>query len=192
MLTNKAKYSLRAMCVLSALAPGDRLQAQALADRARAPVKFLEAILVDLRRAGFIESRRGQLGGHALARPAGEIMVGDVIRAIDGPLAPVRCASLSAYEPCSDCIDPQACALRALMRDQPARIPIATAPSRSRRMNTRQEPIHPTQLPPSLENEHEAEVLRAIRDTRFGTVEIVVHQSRIVQITRSEKVRFER
>ena len=59
-------------------------------------------------------------------------------------------------------------------------------------MNTRQEPIHPTQLPPSLENEHEAEVLRAIRDTRFGTVEIVVHQSRIVQITRSEKVRFER
>lgn len=117
MLTNKAKYSLRAMCALSGLAAGERLQAHAIADRAKVPVKFLEAILVDLRRAGFVESRRGQLGGHALARPAAEIMVGDLIRAIDGPLAPVRCASLSAYEPCSDCVDPQACALRELMRE---------------------------------------------------------------------------
>ena len=117
MLTNKAKYSLRAMCALAGLAAGERLQAHAIADRARVPVKFLETILVDLRRAGFIESRRGQLGGHALALPAGEIMVGDVIRAIDGPLAPVRCASLSAYEPCSDCADPSTCGLRALMRE---------------------------------------------------------------------------
>ncbi|RZA11156.1 MAG: Rrf2 family transcriptional regulator [Lysobacteraceae bacterium] len=115
MLTNKAKYSLRAMCALSALAPGDRLQAHAIAVRARVPVKFLEAMLVELRRAGFIDSRRGQLGGHALAKPAADIMVGHVIRVIDGPLAPVRCASLSAYQPCADCPEPQACALRALM-----------------------------------------------------------------------------
>ena len=117
MLTNKAKYSLRAMCALSLLPQGGRLQAHAIAERTNVPVKFLEAILVDLRRAGFIESRRGQLGGHALARPATAIMVGDVIRAIDGPLAPVRCASLSAYEPCSDCADPATCGLRALMRE---------------------------------------------------------------------------
>ena len=84
MLTNKAKYSLRAMCALAGLAAGERLQAHAIADRARVPVKFLETILVDLRRAGFIESRRGQLGGHALALPAGEIMVGDVIILYDG------------------------------------------------------------------------------------------------------------
>ena len=108
MLTNKAKYGLRAMCALASLPQGERLQAHAIADRANVPGKFLETILVDLRRAGYVESHRGQLGGHSLAKPADAIMVGDLIRAIDGPLAPVRCASNSAYEPC---------AVRALMRE---------------------------------------------------------------------------
>jgi len=116
MLTNKAKYGLRAMCALTR-GDGVRLQARAIAERANVPEKFLEAILVDLRRAGFVDSRRGSQGGHALARPAGEIMVGDLIRAIDGPLAPVRCASMTAYEPCSDCAYPEHCAVRALMRE---------------------------------------------------------------------------
>ena len=116
MLTNKAKYGLRAMCALTI--PGsERLQARAIAARANVPEKFLEAILVDLRRAGFVESRRGQNGGHALAKPASDIMVGDLIRAIDGPLAPVRCASMTAYEPCADCADPEQCAVRDLMRE---------------------------------------------------------------------------
>lgn len=115
MLTNKAKYGLRAMCALAALPQGGRLQAHVIATRARIPAKFLEAILVDLRRAGFVESRRGAQGGHALARPAAEVMVGDLIRAIDGPLAPVRCASMTAYAPCTDCIEPDNCAVRALM-----------------------------------------------------------------------------
>jgi len=116
MLTNKAKYGLRAMCALQA-GEGRWLQAHAIAARANVPEKFLEAILVELRKAGFVESRRGHLGGHALARPAEDIMVGDLIRAIDGPLAPVRCASMSAYEPCSDCSDPEHCAVRELMRE---------------------------------------------------------------------------
>ena len=116
MLTHKAKYGLRAMCVL-AHADEDWSQARTIARRARVPEKFLEAILVDLRRAGFVHSRRGQQGGHALARPASDIRVGDLIRAIDGPLAPVRCASLSAYASCTDCPDPEACAVRALMRE---------------------------------------------------------------------------
>lgn len=112
----KAKYALRAMCAL-ARADDGRLQARAIAEHSRTPEKFLESILVDLREAGFIHSRRGQKGGHALARPAEQIRVGDLIRAIDGPLAPVRCASVTAYEPCRDCPDPGACALRALMRE---------------------------------------------------------------------------
>ncbi len=116
MLTNKAKYGLRAMCTL-ATSEQRWLQAHVIATRANVPAKFLEAILVGLRRAGFVRSSRGQLGGHALARPAGEIMVGDLIRAIDGPLAPVRCASMTAYEPCSDCTDPEHCAVRELMRE---------------------------------------------------------------------------
>jgi Rrf2 family protein len=116
MLTNKAKYGLRAMCALQN-GEGRWMQAHAIAARANVPEKFLEAILVELRRAGFVESRRGHLGGHALAKPADQIMVGDLIRAIDGPLAPVRCASMTAYEPCSDCKDPETCAVRELMRE---------------------------------------------------------------------------
>lgn len=116
MLTNKAKYGLRAMCALQG-GEGRWLQARAIAARANVPEKFLEAILVELRKAGFVESRRGHMGGHALAKPAEEIMVGDLIRVIDGPLAPVRCASMTAYEPCSDCSDPEHCAVRELMRE---------------------------------------------------------------------------
>lgn len=105
------------MCALVALEPGEHLQAHAIAERANVPGKFLETILVDLRRAGFVESRRGQLGGHALAKAADAITIGDLIRAIDGPLAPVRCASSTAYEPCSDCLEPAQCAVRSLMRE---------------------------------------------------------------------------
>jgi Rrf2 family protein len=151
MLTNKAKYGLRAMC---ALAGADEawLQARTIAARARVPEKFLEAILVQLRQAGFVRSRRGHLGGHALARPATEIMVGDLIRAIDGPLAPVRCASMTAYAPCSDCADPETCAVRELMRETRAALSgvldhcsLATLTERSR--HEAGTPPHPGAVP---------------------------------------------
>ena len=112
----KARYALRALCALAQAYPRRR-QARLIAAQARVPGKFLEAILVELRRAGFVSSTRGIVGGHALARPAAEMTVGDVIRAIDGPLAPIRCASISAYEPCADCPDPERAALRRLMVD---------------------------------------------------------------------------
>lgn len=112
----KAKYALRAMCVL-ADKPDAAISARELAERSRAPEKFLEAILLNLRRAGLVHSKRGAHGGHALARPAVEIMVGDVIRSIDGPLAAVRCASVSDYRACTDCPSPDSCQLRALMRE---------------------------------------------------------------------------
>lgn len=112
----KAKYALRAITALAQ--SGDaRVHAHQLATRCRIPMKFLETILVELRQAGFVRSQRGHQGGHMLARAAHEIMIGDVIRTIDGPLAPVRCASITAYEPCRDCPSPDACALRTLMRE---------------------------------------------------------------------------
>jgi Rrf2 family protein len=121
MLTQKAKYGLRALTVLAeaAGAPGARrstLTIQDIAERARAPRKFLEAILLDLRRHGFVDSVRGKAGGYALAHPAAEIPLADLIRAIDGPLAPIPCASLTAYRPCADCPDPGSCAIRRVMR----------------------------------------------------------------------------
>ena len=124
MLTQKAKYGLRALEVLATDAPGTprrngsgtTMTIGDVAERAGVPHKFLEAILLELRRHGFVESRRGKSGGYALARPAERIGVGDVIRALDGPLAPIPCASLTAYRPCADCTDPGRCAIQNLMR----------------------------------------------------------------------------
>lgn len=116
MLSRKAKYALRALCALT-LAQPEQLQARRIAQEAKVPEKFLEAILVELRNAGLVNSRRGTIGGHSLGKPAEEIMVGDIVRVIDGPIAPIRCASITAYKPCEDCIDPETCALRGLMGD---------------------------------------------------------------------------
>lgn len=116
MLTMKAKYALRALCALAAAHP-ERLQARQIAEVADVPTKFLEAILVELRKAGIVASTRGAQGGHALARAAEKIMVGDVIRTLDGPIAPIRCASVTAYKACEDCPEPDSCALRMLMGD---------------------------------------------------------------------------
>ncbi len=116
MLTMKAKYALRALCALASAHP-ELLQARQIAADADVPEKFLESILVQLRKAGIVASKRGAHGGHALARNAEKIMVGDIIRTLDGPIAPIRCASVTAYRACTDCPDPDACALRALMGD---------------------------------------------------------------------------
>jgi Rrf2 family protein len=115
MLSMKAKYALRAMTVLARHA--EPLPAHRIAQDARVPEKFLETILVDLRRAGFVASKRGLQGGHALAMPPERVGLGDLIRSIDGPLAPIRCASLTAYRPCEDCPDPAQCSVRDLMTE---------------------------------------------------------------------------
>lgn len=116
MLTMKAKYALRALTTLAR--HGARsLPAHQLAEQAQVPESFLEVILADLRRAGYVTSKRGLQGGHQLAKAPEQIGLGDLIRSIDGPLAPIRCASLTAYRACSDCPDPDACATRLLMTD---------------------------------------------------------------------------
>lgn len=116
MLTQKAKYALRALAVLGTVDRRVPLPIHEVADRARAPQKFLEAILLELRRHGVLASTRGKAGGYALARPPEQIGLGDVIRVVDGPLAPIPCASLTAYRPCADCPDPESCAIRRVMR----------------------------------------------------------------------------
>ena len=116
MLSQKAKYALRAMLML-AEAPSDELVLiQDIADRQRVPKKFLELILVELKRHGFAHSQRGRSGGYCLARPADTITFGQVIRAMDGPIAPLPCASITGYRRCSDCSDERTCAIRKVMR----------------------------------------------------------------------------
>mgnify|MGYP003946040955 FL=1 len=86
--TAKADYAVRAAVELAAV--GGLVNAEQIAQAQDIPLNFLENILRDLRRAGIVESRRGQAGGYALARPAEQISVADVIRAVEGPLANVR------------------------------------------------------------------------------------------------------
>jgi len=117
MLTKKAKYGLKAMVHLARLDPGVGAPIAEVAQANDLPRKFLEAILVDLRNAGFVQSRKGRGGGYALARPAENIPVGDVIRALDGPLAPIPCASRTAFLPCDDCPDLTGCSVRLIMQD---------------------------------------------------------------------------
>ena len=89
-ISARTDYAVRALLILAAAGPEGAVTGQALAAEQRLPLKFLEAILADLRRTGLVRSRRGPVGGYSLARPATEIAVGDVVRAVDGPLAVVR------------------------------------------------------------------------------------------------------
>ena len=93
MLTNKGKYGLKAMVHLAGMPPGQPALVADIAEANAIPKKFLDAILGELRTAGFVHSKKGRGGGYVLARPATEIMVGAIVRALDGPLAPIGCAS---------------------------------------------------------------------------------------------------
>jgi Rrf2 family protein len=117
MLTKKAKYGLKAMVHLAELAPGEGVSIGDIAEANALPRKFLEAILLDLRNAGFVRSRKGRGGGYTLARTPGDIRVGDIIRALDGPLAPIPCASRTAYVACDDCPDLEGCSVRMIMQN---------------------------------------------------------------------------
>jgi Rrf2 family protein len=117
MLTAKGKYGLKALVHLAAMAPGDTTQAIDIADANNIPKKFLDAILGDLRNAGIVFSKKGPGGGYLLARSPAEINVGQVIRTLDGPLAPIACASRTAYRPCRDCVDVKTCAVRIAMSE---------------------------------------------------------------------------
>jgi Rrf2 family protein len=92
------------------------LQISELASKEKLPIKFLEQIFTQLKSAGYVSSRRGKFGGYSLARPMSQIKFGAVIRLIDGPLAPIRCVSQTAYARCS-CPDENHCGLRILMFD---------------------------------------------------------------------------
>jgi Rrf2 family protein len=115
MLSQKTKYGLRALVYLADLNGRESAPIPEIAEGARAPRKFLEAILVELKQAGFVESRRGRFGGYALARAPGEIVFADVIRSLEGPLALAPCASRTAYRPCRDCLDVETCPIRAAL-----------------------------------------------------------------------------
>lgn len=117
MLSQKARYALRAMLTLAEAPADTTVMTGALAVSATVPRKFLEQILLDLKRSGLVRSTRGRTGGYQLARPAGEIHFAEIVRAIDGPLALAPCASRNAFRRCEDCKDVAACAIRHALLD---------------------------------------------------------------------------
>lgn len=117
-LSKKAEYALRATINLGIAAEVGKttVSGAELAETNRLPLKFVERILQELREAGIVETYRGKFGGYSLAKPADQIGVGELVRLMDGRLAPICCASENAYQPCS-CPDEEHCGLRMLMID---------------------------------------------------------------------------
>jgi Rrf2 family protein len=115
MLSQKARYALRALFVLARRPAGQSVMIAEIAKEANVPRKFLEQILLDLKKRGLVHSHRGKFGGYTLGRKPEEIAFAEVIRVIDGPLALTPCSSQTAYRRCDDCTDETTCAIRKAM-----------------------------------------------------------------------------
>jgi len=125
MLTQRSRYALRALIFIARTNGVAPVPISMIAADQKLPRKFLEAILLELKNGGLVTSYRGKLGGYRLARPAGQISFGEIIRQIEGPLALVPCVSVSAYQRCVDCFEESTCVIRKTMievREQTANI----------------------------------------------------------------------
>ena len=136
MISHKTRYALRALLFLAEEEGSKPVQLGRIASTQHVPPKYLEIIMLELKKARLVRSLRGPQGGYLLVRPPAEISFGEVVRALEGPLALVSCASVNFYEPCGDCHDEATCAIR-----------------RGHRAELRLQPHHPhrlTSIPPRL------------------------------------------
>lgn len=115
-LSKRTQYSLRALYALTRKFGEGPVLITTLAETETIPKKFLEQILVSLKSAGFVSSKKGKGGGYILAQPPEKITIGAVIRAIEGPLAPLPCASETRFRKCDECVDIKTCGTRIVMR----------------------------------------------------------------------------
>ncbi len=115
MLSQKGRYALHALIVLAEHDGEDPMMIGDIAEKARVPRKFLEQILLELRKRGILRSQRGRSGGYLLGRSPKDISFADIIRVTDGPLALAPCVSVTAYHRCDDCDDEKTCAIRQVL-----------------------------------------------------------------------------
>ena len=116
-ISRKTKYGLRAMYALGRKFGEGNVLIATLAEEEKIPLKFLEAILLELKGTGLLESRKGKKGGYRLSRAPEQIAIGAIVRSLEGPLAPLPCASERMYQPCEECIDVESCGTRMIMRE---------------------------------------------------------------------------
>jgi Rrf2 family protein len=117
MLSKKTKYALKALIVLGKNRHNPPMQIAQIADMERIPKKFLEQILLELRKAGLLYSKKGAGGGYTLNKDPKDIFISQVLRITDGPIAMVPCASLNFYHHCEECISESTCGIRSLFVD---------------------------------------------------------------------------
>lgn len=115
MLSKKTKYGLKAMAYLARNADGNPILISEISQQERIPLKFLEGILLDLKKSGLLASKKGKGGGYFLNLLASEITIASIIRVLDGPIALLPCVSLNYYKKCEDCIDEETCSLNRVM-----------------------------------------------------------------------------
>jgi Rrf2 family protein len=116
-LSKKGEYALRALVCLAAPEAPAMLSIQEIARRERIPKKFLEQVLLALNKAGIVQSIRGKAGGYALRGMPAAITLGDIVRAVDGPVAPLPCAAAQTPTKCADCLSLEQCWLRPVMME---------------------------------------------------------------------------
>jgi Rrf2 family protein len=117
MISRKGKYAIRAVLYLAQRHGGGPIPIEEIASTEKISRKFLESILLELRYAGVLDSKRGKRGGYLLHETPSRVTVGKIIRIVDGPLSPVDCVSRSAYRPCPDCPDEATCQIRLVMKE---------------------------------------------------------------------------
>lgn len=119
MISLKTKYAIKALIVLAEeqRSGGGSLRIEEIAQRSGAPKRFLEHILIEIRKSGLITSRRGRDGGYLMIRVPESVSVGEVLGMMDGPIAPLPCLSRRAYHRCDDCEDEETCKLRKVFGD---------------------------------------------------------------------------
>jgi Rrf2 family protein len=117
MLSRKSKYAIKALLALADHDPDEPIRIADLAREGQIPPKFLEIILLGLKNHGILQSRKGKGGGYRLGRDPKDIYLGQIVRMFDGPLAPVPCASQTAYVPCTDCKSEAVCGVHLAMKE---------------------------------------------------------------------------
>jgi Rrf2 family protein len=115
-ISKRTQYGLKAMLALGRRYREGPVLIGTLAREEAIPIKFLEAILLDMKGRGLLDSKMGRKGGYFLIRPPSAITIGSIIRVIEGPLAPLPCASETAFKPCEECEDVENCGTRIIMR----------------------------------------------------------------------------
>ena len=115
-VSKRTQYGLKAVLYLGSRYGGGPVLIATIAEEEDIPIKFLELILLDLKSRGLLSSKKGKGGGYELSRPPSTITIGSLIRIMEGPLAPLPCASETAFKACEECPDVESCGIRIIMR----------------------------------------------------------------------------